>query len=657
MKKIVDNLKQQAKQNTSLLKRQTALFAEITKEMVRIGSIIDKTNKQLAIPSRQKFQTPPFYKIPLEKPKKEQRTVSPSAPPTAAIPTRQRPQEQQAPSTVVEKAKSQTQPIEQQPVETAQPLEKTIPTIPRQQPKSQPDSNVVNYTAVAAGAALLTRDGVIPIMKEVVKGIFEGMFTKDVPDQIQRRVSEKTKEIQKLGEEIDQKKSTEIPPSKTEPKKEPAEPTPAPPSEAPKPPPPTQTRTVPWERIRPAAPPRKEPTVTPERIEVAPLKEEPKLAEAPKIEAGKAPVKISEVSPQRIEIVPLKEEPKLVEAPTIEPGKVPVKISEVAPQRVEVPPTKVGVPTLAEAPRIEKIPAPKPAAPAGPPPAPTLKPIKEAEVKPSGGGIFSSPEAFVKGLTPYAQKVSQMIGGKVPPVAILGQWAGESGYGKNLPADFNYAGIKWYKGSPYEKGNYVLTEERYTDAQLERAKQSGETLHRVLGQDDKMKKKGRDVTVDEWFGKGQWQDAKNKGQNWVQVRSYFAKFKDLEDFANSFAKFISSSRYAKAREQTTAAGFGYEIAKAGYATASAEKYSQKIASFEQQYGNKIQPTGGTMIAQAPTTGQAMNQTSGDVAFQQKQQSKEPTPIINIADNSTIIQRRKGSAPQSDSPRTVNSSLT
>lgn len=625
---ILNDLKQQSIQNSSLLKEQTTLFAQIATEVSKIGSIVKETNKQLRLGAKQteKFDIPPFFKTPLEKPTKQQRTVSPSAQqPTTPVIAGQPPLEQQPPIAPTEEKKPFVQPVEQQPIDKIQTPQAVTP-IPSEQP-TQPgtDSSVLQYAALAAGAAFLSQKEIGSIMKEVLKGVFEGMFSKDVPEEIQKQTSEKTKEIQKLAEDVNKKKPVEVP-VKEEPKKEPP-PAPAPPPEAPKPPPPAPARTVPWERTRPAPPPAKEPTIAPERIEVAPLKEEPKLVEAPKIE----------------------------------PGKAPSKVTEVAPQRIEVAPTKVGVPKLAEAPKIERIPAQKPAAvPAGPPPAPSIKPteptLKPAvEVKPSSGGVFSSADDFVKGLMPYAQKVSQLIGGKVPPIAILGQWAGESGYGKSLPADFNYAGIK--AGKQFEKGDYVLTEERYTDAQLEAAKRSGETLHRVLGQDDKMKKKGRDVTVDEWYGKGAWQAAKSEGKNWVQVKSYFAKFKSLDDFAENFAKFISSPRYAKAREQTTAAGFGFEIAKAGYATASAEKYSQKIASFEQQYGNKVQPTGGTMVAQAPSTGQAMNQTSGDVAFKQKQQSKEPTPIINVVDNSTVVQRRKGSAPQSDSPSAVYSALT
>ena len=58
---------------------------------------------------------------------------------------------------------------------------------------------------------------------------------------------------------------------------------------------------------------------------------------------------------------------------------------------------------------------------------------------------------------PYAEQASQRLGGKVPPVAILSQWAGESKSGKNVSANFNYAGIK--AGPKDKKVDFVLTEE------------------------------------------------------------------------------------------------------------------------------------------------------------------------------------------------------
>ena len=286
--------------------------------------------------------------------------------------------------------------------------------------------------------------------------------------------------------------------------------------------------------------------------------------------------------------------------------KTPVSPEPVAPSA----PTPTATPTAAPT-----------AARAGvaPSPAPAAVPDKKPEGVGSGGK-FSKEDDFVSSLKPWAEYVSKAIGGKVPPFAILGQWAGESGTGKSLPADYNYAGIK--AGKSFQKGDFVLTEERYTDKQLKQAEGGGEELAKFIsGPNDTIKKKGREVTIDEWFGKGSFQKAKDEGKNWVQVKSYFAKFKDLKDFSDSFAKFISSPRYAKAREQTTAAGFGLEIAKAGYATAAAEKYSAKVAAFDSKYS-------GAQIASA----------SNSVAVGQREQLK-PTGVnvINMekTNNKTV----------------------
>jgi len=270
------------------------------------------------------------------------------------------------------------------------------------------------------------------------------------------------------------------------------------------------------------------------------------------------------------------------------------------------------------------------------PPTPTVKPARKPTAAPaapaistaakiaviaaSATGVFSSSDAFSKTMYPYAEKASKGLGGKIPPVAILGQWSGESGGGKNLPAAFNYAGIKAGKGD--KKGDYVLTEERYTDAQIKQAEASGETLHKVLGPNDKIKKKGREVTIDEWFGKGSYDKALSEGKKWVQVKSYFAKFDDFDDFTNRYISFLSSPRYAKARESTTPAQFGSEVAKAGYATASADKYSAKVASFAESF------TLGDKISSASTENRELKKDMADSA-----------PAPTIVNNNTTTQTK------------------
>lgn len=243
-------------------------------------------------------------------------------------------------------------------------------------------------------------------------------------------------------------------------------------------------------------------------------------------------------------------------------------------------PTTTGAPAPAAPPSL-------PPTPAAPPPAPAATGTAATTAAgASSSGVFKSPGEFIKGMYPFAAQASQLIGGKVPPIAILGQWAKESGNGKALSAPYNYAGIKAFGN--FQKGDYVLTEERYTDAQLARAQAKGETLAKVFsGPDDTMTKGSRTVSLDQWYGKGAYEKARAEGKSWVQVKSYFAKFQDFSDFAKGFASVLMAPRYAKAREQTTPAGFGLEVAKAGYATASAEAYSAGIAKFAAAEGNNV----------------------------------------------------------------------
>lgn len=298
-------------------------------------------------------------------------------------------------------------------------------------------------------------------------------------------------------------------------------------------------------------------------------------------------------------------------------------------------------------------------APAGTPsPAAGGAPARKQEQKPVGkpgaaasaeppknqnvptGGRFGSKEQFHSTMYPWAEYASKKLGGNVPPMAIMGQWAGESGNGQNLPADFNYAGIK--AGSKYKKGDYVLTEERYTDAQLRRAQSSGESLVGVIGPTDKIRKRGRDVTIDEWYGKGAWDAARAAGQNWVQVKSYFAKFDSPQDFADSYVEFLKNPRYAKALAAGDAASFGFEIAKAGYATASADKYSAKVASYSAPGGAT-----GTMMAAAPSTGADMNNNSQNVKHMQRPGASS-TQVAAI-DGSKTAGGVGGSSQQAQAP--------
>jgi len=299
--------------------------------------------------------------------------------------------------------------------------------------------------------------------------------------------------------------------------------------------------------------------------------------EAPKTEAPKEAPKTKAEKP--------KEAPK-----TGAPKEAP-KTAERVEKTAEPPKQQIPKQTT-EAVKKEVAPAPKPSAePVIARPAPSVPKVSTiakiaAGVAIGAGGVFASSKAFADTMYPYAQKASTKLGGKIPPEAILGQWASESGGGKSVSAPYNYAGIK--AGSKFKKGDYVLTEELYSDEQIKRAQASGESLEKVLGPQDKIKKKGREVTIDEWYGKGSLAKAEQQGKKWVQVKSYFAKFDDFDDFVDGYTSFLSTNRYAAAREATTAEEFGTKVAKAGYATNSADKYSESISNFVNDFkGGKL----------------------------------------------------------------------
>lgn len=291
-----------------------------------------------------------------------------------------------------------------------------------------------------------------------------------------------------------------------------------------------------------------------------------------------------------------------------------------------VPTPKTPAPAPKPAPSAPApVPKPTPSAPA-PAPAPTAPSIpttaaktatraitKEAaktaaKIGVTAIGVYASSSAFAKDMFPYAKVASQKLGGKIPPEAILAQWAGESGGGSALPAPFNYAGIK--AGPNDKKAGYVLTEERYTPEQLKKAQQSGETLERVLGPKDKITKAGRQVTVDEWFGKGSMAKAMAEGKKWVQIKTYFSKYDSPEEFVENYVKVLSKDRYKKVREATDAKTFGLEVAKAGYATAAPQKYSEKISSFVKQNADMI----GVLSTENADMKKEMNSGSGSTVM-------------------------------------------
>ena len=207
---------------------------------------------------------------------------------------------------------------------------------------------------------------------------------------------------------------------------------------------------------------------------------------------------------------------------------------------------------------------------------------------PAVGGKFKSVRQFKKELLPKAEDVVSKLSLKVSPIAILAQWALESANGSSPASAYNYAGIKALGTLKDKKGKPVLAEERYTPEHIEKMKagKTSEELVRVLGKNDTIRKRGRDVTVDQWYGSGAWQKAKDDGKQWCQVKTYFAEFNDYDDFVSGYVKVIGGKRYKSVIESAdNIQDFAYGLAKGGYATASATKYANSVTSKARELEN------------------------------------------------------------------------
>lgn len=73
--------------------------------------------------------------------------------------------------------------------------------------------------------------------------------------------------------------------------------------------------------------------------------------------------------------------------------------------------------------------------------------------------------------------------------------------------------------------------------------------------------------------------------------------------------------------------------------------------------DNIAPKVAELAPSSRQDGQNINDRSGKVAFEQQKQSEGAPPIINVVDNSTIVNQRRQAPPQTSSPSTIYSSLT
>jgi len=264
-------------------------------------------------------------------------------------------------------------------------------------------------------------------------------------------------------------------------------------------------------------------------------------------------------------------------------------------------------------------------------------------------GKATSKGSFVGAMNPVAQMVSQKLGGKIQPAALLAQWGLETGDGKSLVAPFNYGNIKATKAQKDagQVGGFVTVEEAYTPKQLEAIK-AGKTLEefvQVIGPDDKLiQRKGQFYTVDGWYGKGQYANAQAAGKQWAQVKSFFAKYESPEDFGNAFAKLLSNPRYKEALEKGDIGEYAKTVGAAGYHTAGVDKYAASVTKTASEYTQLLNQQGSQI-------GQASQQNT-----QMRNELNKDTPTPTNVNNTTVNQSNQmppsGSTRPDDRPAPV-----
>jgi flagellum-specific peptidoglycan hydrolase FlgJ len=257
--------------------------------------------------------------------------------------------------------------------------------------------------------------------------------------------------------------------------------------------------------------------------------------------------------------------PPPAEAPPVQAPKPPTQ-APAKPPPAEAPPVQAPKPPTAKP--VETAPAPPPtAAPAPPtvaaPKPPIVKPVvteaaKTAAKVAAGGallGVITSREAFATTLYPQAQRASKELGGKIPPEAILTQWATESGYGSKLSGDYNYFGTKAGKSWKGDK-KLKITHEFFTEAQAKQFLALGE---------------GREILEKLHPGKN--------GTTFYKVKDWFRSYKSLEEAVDDKVKFLKeNSRYAKAGvlDATTPEQYFTALQNAGYAGTSNTTYAPTL---------------------------------------------------------------------------------
>jgi flagellum-specific peptidoglycan hydrolase FlgJ len=266
------------------------------------------------------------------------------------------------------------------------------------------------------------------------------------------------------------------------------------------------------------------------------------------------------------------------------------------------------------------VPAPPPIRPAPPVVRPPVSEAAKTAAKVVTGaalGVIATKEAFAQTMLPQAQKASEKLsGGKIPPEALVAQWALESGWGKSLSGDYNYFGTKADKSWKGDR-KLVVTREYFTEEQAKKFLSLGD---------------GREILG--IIGPG-----KKPGVQEYRVKDWFRSYKSLEEAVDDKTKFlIENKRYAKAGvlDATTSQEYFQRLQNAGYAGTSNVTYASTLMGVVPSVNRLIKPQGENL----------------DLKRDMKSGTQAPTVIINSGQNNNTNVTR----PQATPERNVNPML-
>jgi len=633
------------------LNRQSMILRDITSELRRAGSFVAVTNNQIGKRATRGVGKPSSFS-------NVRKAMSAVAKRLVAQPAKQL----QKGMTARARLASPLSP-EYQMGGTEQPASQQ-----QQQPSPQ---DILKSASLLAGAVALSKTD----FSSLVSGMLSRIITKDIADKIEERAESISNDLDGAKEDVGilEKILGIAKPKETEPPKEPPTPTPKeqPPTPTPKEQPPTPTP--------------KEPLKEPPEPPKEPLPKEPPT-KPPKEQPSKKPAKpVTEVAPPTIEPPPKTQEPpKLEEPPKIEP--IPSKpITQVAPPTIEPPPKTQEPPKLEEPPKIE-LPPPKPITQVNPPtiepPPKTQEPPKLEEPPKIEPVPPKKPAEQAKpvGKPPFVQKPSSAA---VPEASVAVNF---------IKAKERFSGKAYWdvKGYSVGYGHFIQpkeAEQKFIDLG------GGEKVV-VVGD------KGKDTTITreqadklfakdlKYFEKGV---ASSLGESWDKLNENqkaalvsYAYNTGMGGFRDSLIKkglkdAINAGDTEKAAKlietgiATTQRGYSQGLAARRKEEADLFRKKTVVSSLDQDKapqtpdGERQEPpqvadTSPSATRQAALEppaeqGRSLDSRSALVAYEQQKQSEEAPPVINVVDNSTIVNQRRQAPPQTSSPSTIYSSLT